>query len=148
MPSSAWKLNGVSLALFLRKRLSLWRPLLAAKLDAIRRFTFLVLLGMLLDCVGGLHRDLRWVVLQTRGRATVAPPVRSRRECSRRRVRHRHRGGRAVHPRRVLRGLERRGARRPVRGARLRAAHAGRFFFLSLARPPTSTLFPYTTLFR
>ena len=60
-------LVGVSLTLFLHKRLELGRTPGGAKRAALRRFALLVLLGMLLDCVGALHLGLRWGVLQTLG---------------------------------------------------------------------------------
>jgi predicted acyltransferase len=60
-------LVGVSLVLFLRSRTARGRSAGQARMDAVRRFVLLILLGMLLDCVGALHFDLRWGVLQTLG---------------------------------------------------------------------------------
>ena len=60
-------LIGVSLVLFLRSRTARGRSPGRARVDAVRRFVLLILLGMLLDCVGALHLDLRWGVLQTLG---------------------------------------------------------------------------------
>src|SRR5690242_19614863 len=67
-PAPAFQLLlGVSLPLFLAKRRRLGRSSLEAKLDAVRRFALLVLLGLLLDAVGAFHLALRWGVLQTLG---------------------------------------------------------------------------------
>ena len=60
-------LVGVSLSLFLRHRATQGRTPLQARLDALRRFTFLTLLGVLLDGVGALSLVPRWGVLQTLG---------------------------------------------------------------------------------
>src|SRR2546430_1359487 len=46
-------------------------------------------------------------------------------------------------------GCKNRGGRSGVReGVRAQARDAVQFFFLMIRRPPRSTLFPYTTLFR
>jgi predicted acyltransferase len=60
-------LVGVSLPLFLRHRAAHGRTAFQARLDALRRFTLLVLLGVLLDGVGALSLVPRWGVLQTLG---------------------------------------------------------------------------------
>jgi len=66
LPAPAFQfLVGVSLVLFLRNRAATGRSPVQAKLDAVRRFVLLMLLGMLLDSVGALHLGLRWGVLQT-----------------------------------------------------------------------------------
>ncbi len=63
-------LVGVSLALFLRKRVALGRTPPEAMRDALRRFVLLVLLGVVLDGVG--TQRLRWGVLQTLGLGGMA----------------------------------------------------------------------------
>jgi hypothetical protein len=72
-------LIGVSLVLFLRRRRALGRTPGAARLDAVRRFTLLIGLGVLLDTVGIFGIGLRWGVLQTLGLggivATLVSPL-------------------------------------------------------------------------
>lgn len=58
---------GVSLVLFLDRRVSGGRGPLAAHLAAIRRFLLLVLLGFVLDGIGSLKGSPQWGVLQTLG---------------------------------------------------------------------------------
>lgn len=60
-------LVGVSLALFLRARTAGGRSARQAKLEALRRFALLILLGMVLDGVAALSPAPRWGVLQTLG---------------------------------------------------------------------------------
>jgi hypothetical protein len=57
-------LIGVSLVLYLGKR-SRQGSTAAARLQAMRRFTLLLVLGVLLDSVGALRVEPRWGVLQT-----------------------------------------------------------------------------------
>jgi predicted acyltransferase len=57
-------LVGVSLSLFLRAR--------TAKLEALRRFVLLILLGMVLDGIAALSPVPRWGVLQTLGLGGIA----------------------------------------------------------------------------
>jgi hypothetical protein len=72
-------LIGVSLALYLRKRRALGRTWPEARHEALRRFTLLIGLGMLLDAAGAFKLGLRWGVLQTLGLggivATLAAPL-------------------------------------------------------------------------
>lgn len=60
-------LVGVSLPLFLAARRRAGRTDAEARLDAVRRFAHLILLGMVLDAVGALSPMPRWGVLQTLG---------------------------------------------------------------------------------
>ena len=60
-------LIGVSLTLFLRNRIATGRTPAAARFDAARRFLLLILLGVVLDGIGGLSPAPRWGVLQTLG---------------------------------------------------------------------------------
>lgn len=60
-------LIGVSLALFLEKRHAHGRTPPEARLDAVRRFALLIVLGIVLDDVGALETRLHWGVLQTLG---------------------------------------------------------------------------------
>jgi len=57
-------LIGVSLVLYLGKRTSQGTAR-AARLQAMRRFTLLLVLGVLLDSIGALRVTPRWGVLQT-----------------------------------------------------------------------------------
>ena len=70
---------GVSLVLFLGRRLADGRGPLAARLAATRRFLLLVLLGIVLDGIGALKGSPQWGVLQTLGLggiiATILSPV-------------------------------------------------------------------------
>jgi predicted acyltransferase len=60
-------LVGVSLQLFLEARVVGGQSRRQARLDAIRRFTLLILLGMVLDGIAAFRPVLRWGVLQTLG---------------------------------------------------------------------------------
>ena len=60
-------LLGVSLALFLERRVAGGRTPAGARLAALRRFVLLILLGVVLDCVGSLQPVPKWGVLQTLG---------------------------------------------------------------------------------
>ena len=60
-------LVGVSLQLFLQARTAAGRSLGQAQREALRRFTLLILLGMLLDGLGAFSPLPRWGVLQTLG---------------------------------------------------------------------------------
>ena len=67
-PAPAFQfLVGVSLTLFLRNRIATGRSVQQARFDALRRFTLLVGLGVLLDGIGTLSLFPHWGVLQTLG---------------------------------------------------------------------------------
>jgi uncharacterized membrane protein len=60
-------LLGVSLVLFLDRRVAGGHPIAAAGRAAVRRFLLLVLLGLVLDGIGSLKETPQWGVLQTLG---------------------------------------------------------------------------------
>jgi uncharacterized membrane protein len=66
---------GVSLVLFLERRVADGRGTLAARLAAGRRFLLLVLLGFMLDGIGSLKGSPQWGVLQTLGLGGIAATI-------------------------------------------------------------------------